>query len=333
MSERPTRRRTPTKAKRPEPRSDEGREPTQRNRRVRKKPEDAPEPVRVTRAERLARVRAWLGSIALRLRRPAELALRGAAVLVVGLGAVALGRLVERHVRTSAAFAVTEIELEGHVRLSRDEVLQTAGLALGENVFERAPEEAEESLRAHPWIADADVERRLPGSYRVEIRERRAVALLALGEVFLVSEDGEVFKQVEGDDPVDMPVITGIERARFQRDRGFRTSIILEAVALLHDYRAAGLAGREPIVELHVERNDGLSLYVGTDATYVRLGRGPFRPKLERLRTVLDELTGRGARAMYVYLDNTRRPDRVTVRIRDEAALAQPEPADPVPGG
>jgi cell division protein FtsQ len=268
--------------------------------------------------ERFAAVRA----IGARLRRPVELVLRGALVIVVGIGAVALGRLVERHVRTSPAFATQAIDVEGHVRISREEILEAAGLAVGRNVFEVAPEDAQRRLLAHPWIAGARVRRRLPGRYEIEVRERRAVGVLVLDEVFLVADDGTVFKRVEEGDPVDLPVITGIERDRFMRDRAFRTSIVLEAVALLHDYRGAGLASRYSIGEVHVERDDGLSLYIGEDPTYVRLGHGPFRPKLARLRTVLDELARRGTRAEYVYLDNERRPDRVTVRVREQEAPA-----------
>ena len=322
------------KASKPSP------EPTgrTRNRRTRPKVKEAePAPERPKLKERLGKAKGAVGAFGQRLRRPAEMALRGLVVLAIGVGAVALGRLVERHVRTSPAFAVQEIGLEGHVRLSEQTVLAQAGLAVGSNVFDVSPEDAEARLLEHPWIAEASVQRRLPGTYTVEVRERRAVALLALGEVFLISENGAVFKRVAGDDPIDLPVITGIERARFTSDRAYRTSILLEAVALLHDYRGAGLARREPIGEMHVERDDGLSLYIGDDATYVRLGHGPFREKLGRLRTVLDELTARGARAAYVYLDNERRPDRVTVRVRDdleqaalddsaaEASAAQPE--------
>lgn len=306
-----------------------------RNRRVRpKKGAEAPaqRAPRPKLKDRLRHASAAIERVGDRLKRPAELTLRALVVIAIGVGAVALGRLVERHVRTSSAFAVTEISLEGHVRLTRDRVLEQAGLAIDENVFDVSPEEAEAALLEHPWIAEANVTRRLPGTYSVAIRERRAVALLSLGEVYLVSESGAVFKQVEGDDPIDLPVITGIERARFTRDRAYRTSIVLEAVALLHDYRNAGLDRREPIGELHVERDDGLSLYVGDDATYVRLGHGPFREKLGRLRTVLDELGERGARAAYVYLDNERRPDRVTVRVRDEIEDAIADPSDEAPG-
>jgi cell division protein FtsQ len=309
-------------------------EPTgKQNRRVRPKkgtPAKVAAPERSLR-ERLRGAGDRLRALRERLRRPAEVSLRALVVVAIGLGAIGLGRLVERHVRTAPAFAVRNIELEGHVRLTREEILAAAGIAEGANVFDVAPEEAERRLATHPWIAEAEVRRRLPGTYVIEVRERRAVALLALGDVYLVSEDGAVFKRAGQDDPVDLPVITGVDRQRFTRDRGFRTSVLLEAVALLSDYRGAGLWRREPVDEVHVEPDDGLSLYVGADATYVRLGHGPFRAKLRRLRTVLDELGQRGARAAYVYLDNQRRPDRVTVRIRDVEDVAEEPPAEPTP--
>jgi cell division protein FtsQ len=296
--------------------------PEPRNKRVRARPEDSrpQEKLSAPRVPIKARFNAVLG----RLKRPVGWAFRGLLALAIGAGAIALGRLVERHVRTSPSFAVATIEVHGHARLSQEEIIESAGLALGRNVFDVSPEQAQQALNAHPWIARAQVRRRLPGTYQIEVRERRPVAVLMLEDPseapagpFLIADDGAVFKAVEAGDPVDLPVITGVDRARFVRDRSFRASILLEIVALMHDYRGGGLWMREPIAEVHVERDEGLSLYAGNDSAYVRLGHGPYRPKLARLRRVLDELGARGARPAYVYLDNERRPDRVTVRVRD----------------
>jgi hypothetical protein len=55
---------------------------------------------------------------------------------------------------------------------------------------------------------------------------------------------------------------------------------------------------------------------VGGNPTYVRLGRAPFRSKLTRLREVFSQLRTQRTDAAYVYLDNEKRPDRVTVRLR-----------------
>lgn len=137
-----------------------------------------------------------------------------------------------------------------------------------------------------------------------------------MGALYLVAEDATVFKRVGSQDPIDLPVITGIDRARYLRDRTWATATLLEAIALLHDYDAAGLGERDALQEIHVERDDGLSVFVGDDAVYVRLGHGPYRPKLTRLGSVLADLARRGARPAYVYLDGRARPERVVVKLR-----------------
>jgi cell division protein FtsQ len=235
----------------------------------------------------------------------------------VAAGAVAAGRLVEQHVRRAQAFATTAIEIEGAQKLSREKVLAAAGLALGRNVFDVSPEQAQERLRAHPFVAEATVTRRLPSSYRIVLREQEVAAVLAIGErLLLVGQDGSVLKPLEPGDPVDVPVISGADEALFDGQVLYRTAILQSAVALLADYREAGLWGAEPIAEIHVEPDQGLSLFVGGDATSVHLGKPPYAKKLRRLRGIFERLVKQDARPLYVYLDNERRPDRVTVRLR-----------------
>ncbi len=280
-----------------------------------RKPSPPPRP-KVSLRERVGQLRARCALGFARVRRPLLITGRLLVVLAVVAGSVAVGRLVDKHVRTSPAFATKKILVAGNARLTRAEVLKAAGLAMGKNVFAMSPEDARARLSAHPWIASAQVTRRLPDTYVVHVRERQAAAVLSIDGLYLVSDEGTVFKRVGPNDPVDLPVITGVDRDRFTSDRAWRTSVLLEVVALLHDYRGEGLWGREPISEVHVEADDGLSLYAGAGTSYVRLGRGPYRGKLRRFRSVLDALDAKKAQAAYVYLDNVRRPDRVTVRLR-----------------
>jgi cell division protein FtsQ len=227
----------------------------------------------------------------------------------VAAGAIAAGRLVEQHVRRAEAFATTTIELTGTQRLARDQVLEAAGLAVGKNVFDVSPEQAEERLRAHPFIAEATVTRRLPGSYRITLREQELAAVLQVGEqLLLVGQDASVLKALEPGDPVDVPVITGADPARWSRDVHYRAALL--------EYREAGLWAAERVSEIHVEPDLGLSVFVGDDATSVRLGSAPYAKKLRRLRGIFDQLKRDEARPLYVYLDNERRPDRATVRLR-----------------
>jgi len=239
------------------------------------------------------------------------------AVAVCVLAAVPSAvRVAERHLRASPHFAIQHIEIRGNQHMSSEAVLETAGIALGQNVFAVAPEEVKRRLMQQPWIESVVVHRRLAGSFSIELRERRAVALLALSELYLVSDDGVAFKPLAAGDPYDMPIITGIELTQVTEDRRASASALMSVVALLHDYQDAGLWRREVISEIHVEQDGALSLYVGSDATQVRLGKPPFRQKLERLQEVISLLSSQKTRAAYVLLDNQRRLDRVTVRLR-----------------
>ncbi|MBT8463179.1 MAG: FtsQ-type POTRA domain-containing protein, partial [Myxococcales bacterium] len=188
-------------------------------------------------------------------------------------------------------------------------------LQIGSNVFEISAENARNHLLQHPWIAEAKVIRKLPGRVRIEIVERKPVALVALDQLYLVSEQGAVFKRLGVDDPVDLPVITGIASERFYDDFEYRKAILLRSMALLHDYEGAGLSKREPVSEIHFEGANGIELFIGDDGMNVRLGNGQHRQKLRRLRQVLERLTKENTRPSYVYLDNVRSPERVTVRL------------------
>jgi len=252
------------------------------------------------------------------------------------------GRLLQHHLTTSPAFAIEDIQIDGLARLERAELLEAAGIDLGKNVFAQSPEAVRANLLKHPWLASAEVTRRLPGQFHIKVREREPAALLLVepcglaGDVrgaarepesedplcddasslYLVSEEGHVFKRLEGEDPVDLPVITGVDRARFGAEPDIRRGVLLEAMALLAAYRSAGLGQRLPVGEIHVEPNDALSVYVGEELTLVRLGHSPFDQKLRRMKKVFDRLEREKASAEYVYLDNELRPDRVTVRLR-----------------
>jgi hypothetical protein len=76
------------------------------------------------------------------------------------------------------------------------------------------------------------------------------------------------------------------------------------------------LSRNEPISEIHLEGDRSVSLYVGEDATHVRLGNPPYQVKLDKLRQVLATLQKKNSRAAYVYLDNSHHSGRVTVRMR-----------------
>jgi len=296
-----------TRSARPSGRSQNRRRPS-----AKKPPQGKPT---TTWRERAARAREGLGACLLARR---EWLRRGGRVALGGLlvaAALWLGEQTVRYAHQAEAFAIHEIVIDGNIQLEDIDVRRAARLQIGSNVFEISAENARNHLLQHPWIAEAKVIRKLPGRVRIEIVERKPVALVALDQLYLVSEQGAVFKRLGVDDPVDLPVITGIASERFYDDFEYRKVILLRSMALLHDYEGAGLSKREPVSEIHFEGASGIELFIGDDGMNVRLGNGQHRQKLRRLRQVLERLTKENTRPSYVYLDNVRSPERVTVRL------------------
>jgi cell division protein FtsQ len=221
-----------------------------------------------------------------------------------------------RYVMTSPRFAVTDVEVVGGERRTPDAVSTESGIGVGSNVFALDLDTARAKILADPWISEATLARRLPGTILVQITERRPAALLAMGDTLLVTSQGEPFKRVEPGDPIDLPIVTGLRPDDLTEDHEGATRTIRRAIDLAAEYEASSLSHRSPLEEVHVSPEGTFTLVVGRSATELVLGGPPFRRKLDQAARVVAELDKRGAKADAIMLDNDGRPDRVVVRMR-----------------
>lgn len=249
----------------------------------------------------------------------------GAALVVCVSSGVAWA--ARRYIMTSPRFGITEIVVNGGARRTQDDIAREAGLVIGENVFSVDLDDARARLIADPWIREAALARRLPGTLIVEVSEREAAAVVAMGaaggvggggggDTYLVSRDGDVIKRLEAGDPSDFPVITGITPDALTDDREGVTRTLRRALDLAGDYEHGPLARRAALQEIHVGVDGAITLVVGKSGLALVLGDPPFRRKLDQAARVMNELEKQGAKADAVMLDNEARPERVVVRMR-----------------
>ena len=116
-------------------------------------------------------------------------------------------------VLNSGVVAIREIRVAGNAVLSSEDVLDLAGVDVGDNLFRVAPDSIEAAIRRNPWVALAEVERRWPSTLVVTLTERTAVAWAAggEGEVALVAADGTVL-EVGPDRPSDLPSLGTVDK-------------------------------------------------------------------------------------------------------------------------
>ena len=111
---------------------------------------------------------------------------------------------------TAAGFAVTEIPIAGNERTPRNTVQAALGLSQGDSIFAVNPSDARERLLQLPWIADATVRRRFPGTVSVTLIEKRPFALWRAGSSLdVVERSGAVITGANVTEFSKLPILLG----------------------------------------------------------------------------------------------------------------------------
>jgi len=251
-----------------------------------------------------------------RSRAVATLQLAAGAIVVLAASiAVAWG--ARRYLLSSPRFAVRTVQVEGAHRRSATEIAKAGGVEVGKNIFGLDLEAARGGIAADPWIESATVTRKLPSTIAISVVEREAWATVAIGgELYLATRDGELFKKMAGEDPNDLPVVSGILPVEVARDRAGVVLAVKRVLDVAEDMDRAGVAKRWPIQELHLERDGALVVTIGKEAIALSLGQPPYREKIDQVRSILGEIGRRKANASVVFVDNDAHPERVVVRMR-----------------
>jgi cell division protein FtsQ len=235
------------------------------------------------------------------------------------------GRLGVRHVMASPRFALREVAVTPTTRITRDEILALAAVNEGDRLLALDTDVIAGRVAEHPWIAEARVRRELPSGLRIDVVERRAAAVVALGALYLVDDAGRPFKRATMEEADGLPVITGIERALYVDERAAGEAAFREALALTALWRAR--AERPPLSEVNIEPRHGFTVFLLDGGAEVRLGRGDYERKLASLDRIVAAVktSGAGVGAIrVVHLDGTN-ANHVPVRMSTDApGLAPP---------
>jgi cell division protein FtsQ len=244
--------------------------------------------------------------------------LKLASGLAVVVGAsLAVAWSAHHYALTSPRFAIHSVDLVGAKRTTVDELKAAGDIHEGSNIFALDTDAFERKMLENPWISEVKVTRRLPSTLRIELTEREAAALVALADrVYLVTREGEPFKEVAAGDPYDLPLITGASPENLARDRAREIERIQTGLEVLHQYERVPLSKVYPAEEVHLADAGDVTLTAGKDGVALELGTGPWRKKLLMAEEVVDELRKKGRTPGIVFLDNIAHPERVVVRMR-----------------
>jgi len=254
-------------------------------------------------------------------------------VMLVGAALVACawgGRLLLRHLVDSPRFQLRTIELKPTAHLGMAEVTALAGVAIGDRLLGIDTDAIAGRIATHPWVKSVHASRRLPGSLVIEVTERRAPAVVALDGLYLVDDTGRPFKRATMTEADGLPVLTGLDRARFAELREVSEAAFREALAVLAEYQRQ--PDRPAVGEINIDPAFGFSLVLLEGGAEIRLGRGNYGKKLAQLDRILEALRtkGMGGRSALriVHLDLPE-SGRVPVLLRGGAETSAPPRREP----
>ena len=110
----------------------------------------------------------------------------------------------------SSNLKLAKVMVEGAHYLTQDEVLKTANLAAGDGMFKVDLKDLSQNLKKLSWVDQVFVERRLPSSILISIRERKPLALLDNGSLYGVDKDGRILSPSDALLNQDLPLISGV---------------------------------------------------------------------------------------------------------------------------
>jgi cell division protein FtsQ len=200
------------------------------------------------------------------------------------------------------------ITISGLMELDEHEVLHAAGVSPRGSLAFFDVGEARQRLEAQPLIREANVRKLYPGELTIQLKEREAFALWQLnGEISIISSDGTVIDKMRDGRFAHLPLVVGPGANKRVRDY---VVLLGEAGSLRSEIRGATLVS---------ERRWTLKLQNGLDVRLPEENAGEAVRRLARLareQKLIDK---------DIISIDMRQPDRVTVRLTEEAAAARAE--------
>ncbi len=211
-----------------------------------------------------------------------------------------------------AGLKLEKVTVEGNHYLSEDEIVKTVALPLGESMFKLDLDEAGQKARNMDWVERVFVERRLPRTILISVRERKPVALLDSGSLYGVDRAGRLLSPAPALLQEDLPLISGMPL----KADAVGTTVMAESLRPALDFFSF-LQKKDPVMAQDVSEVN-LSEPDSIKVTFIDGLQAIFNPpvnesELKRMTLVMSDLNGKGKQAGAM---DFRYKDMVLVKTR-----------------
>ncbi len=201
---------------------------------------------------------------------------------------------------TSKLFEIKNVNISRGEMVKAEEVQNLSGYRPGINIFSINMERSSRRILTNAWIKEVTIRRILPDTVEILLSERMPRAMVALDHLYYVDDECNVFKKVDPGEPVNFPVITGLNRDEILTGNEYGKNSIRMALRLLDLIERSGMD--EDISEINIDKIYGLSFFTKKGAVQVKLGFTDYEEKLMKFKKVMEDLRARNTEPSYINL-------------------------------
>ena len=216
---------------------------------------------------------------------------------------------------------VRGVKLVGARHVSSQEVERAAGVDDRDNLLLVSTGEIARRVETLPWVARAEIDRKLPGTVRVRIVEREPALVLAFGAArWTLDESGRVLAVGEAGD--DLPVLAGASISDLEPGRQLESPEVLDALKAFGSMPRSLAREVEAIFAPTVER----ITFSFANGILVRYGAAErLLSKHSVLAALFRRLASEGSIATYIDIRVPTSPAVAPAAPPAEAGLTQPD--------
>lgn len=192
----------------------------------------------------------------------------------------------------------------GPKSLSEAEIIRRSGVQLGTNLFKIKVQEVQFRLQQHPYFKFVSVQRQIPHTLVLEIREHLPEFVLNAGRLYYVDKEGEIFKDItDSDESRDLVVLSGFSDESILTDPQGSREAMRAAAQLQKAFREASFAADLGLSEIHYEKNIGFTLYPEKKKYSIKVGLKDFPDKIKKFEEIWDKVQKSSARISSIDLN------------------------------
>ncbi len=231
----------------------------------------------------------------------------------LGLLLLAVGLVVSANLWKSN-LKVKRVTIEGNRIVETAEIMQLIKVQKNSQLQEIDLMAVRRDILSHHFIKDAVVERDLPATLKVTVKERVPLAIINSTEILYLDEDGVVLPHSMSKQLFDLPVLTGMpDGISLTPGTMIKHPDIQEALQILATSRLVNKELYHVISEVRLRNGGDIVLYAAEWGVPIIFGRGEIAGKLVRLESFWNSIVRERGSDSLQYVD-LRFDDQVVVR-------------------